>query len=139
MTLAMNITSTPEQVRHACEALHGLCEQAGMARTEVYQFELCLAEALNNIIEHAFGGKQDHSIHIDLSVDQDYVAADVTYPTQQQWPAELLLEATLPMPIDDELPERGFGNYLIKHLMDQIDITHQDGQTKIYFAKRREP
>ncbi len=133
MTIALEITTTQQQVRLTCVAVRAMCEQAGMDSCAAYQFELCLDETLINIAEHNFGWEPNHLVRIELDFEKAHVTAHIDYRRYKDWPAESLLEATLPRAAD--LPERGFGNYLIKHLMDRIAVTHEGNRTRIHLEK----
>jgi serine/threonine-protein kinase RsbW len=116
------IESSPIEVRHglacllACSAMRSLDECArGTA-------EIVLAEVLNNIVEHAYS-EQTGSISIalcDLGAGVEVVVTD----QGRAFPQEQLPQGKLP-PIDAtaDLPEGGFGWYLIRTLVK--DLTYQ--------------
>ncbi|MGO4906891.1 ATP-binding protein [Pseudorhodobacter sp. W20_MBD10_FR17] len=104
----------------ACSALRGLdvCAR-GTA-------EIVLAEVFNNIVEHAYAG-QAGSISVslcDLGMGVEVVVTDQGHA----FPQEQLPQGKLP-PIDasQDLPEGGFGWYLIRTLVQ--DLTYRRSQS----------
>lgn len=75
--------------------------------------ELLLAEVLNNIVEHAYGGQPGP---IRLRLHQSALGLHVMAEDEgQPMPAHCLPPGALP-PLQGDLPEGGFGWYLIRSL-----------------------
>ncbi len=111
----MQLQSDPQAVRDGLCTLLAMvpfCNFSDDARGSV---EIVLAEVLNNIVEHAYaecGG------HIDLTLDFEHPTLSVeVVDTGLAMPAETLPAGAL-SPIDgnDDLPEGGFGWFLIRSL-----------------------
>ncbi len=89
---------------------------------------ICVAEALNNIVKHAYGGAPDKPISVSLDFFEQRVAIT-------------LMDEGCPMPggkipeteLDfdetdyDSLPEGGFGWILIRSQMDAIKYERRNG------------
>jgi serine/threonine-protein kinase RsbW len=83
---------------------------------------LCLAEALNNVVEHAYSG--DHSRRIDVSLKLGNGGYRVTVcDTGAPMPGGILPEREADVDVDDiqDLPEGGFGWMLIRSEVDHLD------------------
>ena len=117
------ISSTFEEVAVIAERAAVLCaersaEESGLSDS----LRLCLAEALNNVVEHAYRGERGNPIEVALSLGSDGFAAritdqgaempDLAPPGPQAMPDGLALE---------DLPERGFGWMLIRSEVDRLD------------------
>lgn len=124
-----SITSSFENVANLAEDVSTLCGTCpGIDDDTTDMLRLCLAEALNNIVEHAYDGVNGKPIFADVKFMDDRLAV-------------LLIDEGKPMPDgqvpsgDDEpdlddfenLPEGGFGWMLIKAQMDGIDYERRDG------------
>lgn len=96
--------------------------------------ELCLMEALNNVIKHAYRGEQNHKIDVNVSVDSALIEIQII---DQGEPRENLVIKELDFdPNDiDNLPESGMGLFIIKQLMDELDYYTLNG--KNYFTLRK--
>lgn len=82
----MSITASPitlttcsdaEQVSFLCEALHALCLYASGNETGALGMQLAVAEALNNIVIHAYHNQPGHEIVVQWSVTDRKVRIDI--------------------------------------------------------------
>jgi serine/threonine-protein kinase RsbW len=94
--------------------------------------ELVLAEALNNIVEHAYSC-DDGRIDVQLSVQNDrlfceVIDAGVAMPNN-------VLPAGLAQPIgeDQDLPEGGYGWFLIRSLTQNLSYQRKDTRNHLSF------
>lgn len=125
--ICCRLDSTAEDVRATLTGINGLLQDHQMAPLPDNNWELVVAEVLNNIVEHAYEDRAGGEILLRL------VFA----------PARLALEFTdfgLPMPngtlpfgapvdldvSEQDLPEGGFGWFLIRTLAEDLDY-HRDG------------
>ena len=134
-----SITSSFENVANLAEKVSELCG----ARPECDQdtvdtFRLCIAEALNNIVEHAYGGAEGRPIYADVRFGENLYEV-------------LLIDEGTPMPggdapegqaamIDTEdfenLPEGGFGWMLIRTQMDKVEYERREGCNVLRLEKQ---
>lgn len=88
---------------------------------------LCVAEALNNIVEHAYREKPGRLIFADLRIDAD--GCEVTLIDEgRPMPGLTLPDGALEFDetVLDDLPEGGFGWMLIHTQMDKVDYQRRD-------------
>ncbi|SES73726.1 ATP-binding protein [Paracoccus homiensis] len=88
---------------------------AGLDEDTMGRLELVLAEVLNNVAEHAVDVRQGTSIHLCI-VRQDAGFACAITDDGVSLPQECLQPRNLPQDGATELPEGGFGWYLIQDL-----------------------
>lgn len=123
------IPSDPLAVRHGLKALFEslLLQQLDAANRD--KAEIVLAEALNNIVEHAYaGGTGDIELTIRLNcrgltcriVDKGAPMPDISLPAGHLAPA-------------GDLPEGGFGWYLIRALSEDLTYARIEGQNLLTF------
>ena len=117
------ISSTFEEVADVAERAAALCaERSAMESGLADSLRLCLAEALNNVVEHAYRGEGGNPIDVELSLGADGFAVrmtdlgtampDLTAPEGRPIADGLALE---------DLPEGGFGWMLIRSEVDRLD------------------
>lgn len=96
--------------------------------------EICLTEALNNVIKHSYGGDASKPIDINIRKDSKLLEleiVDVGAPRQNLIIKDLDFD-----PADIEnLPEGGMGLFIIKQLMDELDYSSKEG--KNYFILKK--
>lgn len=127
--LQYSITSSFENVADLAERVSDLCgNRTGQQAEATDMLRLCLAEALNNIVEHAYAGAAGKPIFADVAF------SDTGYEV-------MLIDEGIPMPggappvgenefdMDDieNLPEGGFGWMLIRTEMDNVHYERRDG------------
>ena len=96
--------------------------------------EMCLMEALNNVIKHAYNGEQNHKIDVNVCIDSQLMEVQII---DEGVPRESLVIKELDFdPNDiDNLPESGMGLFIIKQLMDELDYYTLNGRN--YFTLRK--
>ena len=96
--------------------------------------EICLTEALNNVIKHSYGGDTSKPIDINIRKDPKLLEleiVDVGAPRKNLIIKDLDFD-----PADIEnLPEGGMGLFIIKQLMDELDYSSKEG--KNYFILKK--
>ena len=97
--------------------------------------EICLTEALNNVIKHAYNGENSNQIEIIIRINNNQLEIDIV---DEGSPRKNLIITELNFdPSDiDNLPESGMGLYIIKQLMDDLSYYSLNG--KNYFTLRKQ-
>lgn len=126
------IPSTPLAVRQALRALfdHLMTESMGADARDTAQ--IVLAEALNNIVEHAYAqGPGEIEVTIEVCpVGLTCRIMDAGSPM----PGGTLPEGKLaPLTTDDDLPEGGFGWHLIRTLSEDLNYSREGGRNLLTF------
>jgi serine/threonine-protein kinase RsbW len=120
-----------EQVRAACVRLGLTAEAAG-------EVEICVVEAVNNAIEHAYQMADDRQVDVILESDGEFMRV-VIRDEGQPMPRGTLRRATAPeFNIEDQssLPEGGMGLYLVKELMDSVRYERKGGKNVLTMERR---
>lgn len=125
-----SVADLAEQVSEACAPRYGDDAEA----TDMLR--LCLAEALNNIVEHAYDGADGRPIYARVRFRDsgyDVVLIDEGRPM----PDGTLPSGELDYDEDDidSLPEGGFGWMLIRSQMDAIGYERRDGCNVLTLGK----
>lgn len=91
--------------------------------------ELCLAEAMNNIVEHAYRNEPGHPVEAVLEFPGNGISVTIV-DRGAAMPGGRPPETWEGFDPEDmaNLPEGGFGWMLIREQMDEVDYSRQDGQ-----------
>jgi len=102
------------------------------------ELELCLVEAVNNAIEHAYGGRSGHRVRIYVAVELGEVLMAVIDNGRTMPPGLLDGSADFPCPsgsTSEELAERGMGLRLLKLVMDSVSYTSSAGVNRLVMRR----
>lgn len=148
-SIRFSITSTFEEAAALADRVGRLCgDLPGSDPDAVDALRLGLAEALNNIVAHAYGGAPGRPIHAELRATPDgceVLLTDEGTPMPDGRAPETGPETAPETGIDfgsgdlATLPEGGFGWPLIRAQVDAFDYRRQDGRNLLRLAKRLGP
>ena len=96
--------------------------------------EICLTEALNNVIKHSYGGDNSKMIDINIKKDSKFLEIEIV---DAGFPRKNLIIKDLDFDPEDieNLPEGGMGLFIIKQLMDELSYNSKEG--KNYFILKK--
>ncbi len=130
--LRLVIASDPLAVRQALTRIladPALCNRTADLRSRA---EIVLAEVLNNIVEHAYA-EAPGQITLEMSLRPDKVECSIC-DTGAQMPGLALPEGKLASRDPDNLPEGGFGWFLIRSLTEDLRYARQNDANHLYFC-----
>ena len=125
--LRLAIVSTQEEVSAVTERISKWLGCQGADQDVVDDVQLAVAEALNNVVEHAYVYREDGRIDLLLVLEPQSISVDITDfgckfdgppPYRPRDPASIELE---------DLPEGGWGWGLIQMVMQKVDFEHRNG------------
>ena len=131
--------ANPVAVRSALEYARQSWHGAGVDPEICNTGEQVLAEVLNNVVEHAQAGRPDGQIELDTRLRNDGVICAVR-DDGAEMPGQELPEGKihdLAMGRDD-LPEGGFGWYMIHTLTEDLRYERQNGWNRLEFRITRD-
>ncbi len=119
--IALRFPATNSDVRHSMILLRRLLVSMGVFIDDIGKVELVLAEALNNIVEHACAGTDENMVGLDLKRTPSRLNCQICDPGKPMPNAQPPMgRVTDPTIGRDRLPEGGFGWMLIRSLSDNI-------------------
>ncbi|MEZ4701439.1 MAG: ATP-binding protein [Rhodothermales bacterium] len=118
-TIALEIPSRLDCIELIGETLRALCPLADLSEAESYRIELGIVEALNNVVEHAYGFQPESTIRFELTFHPgrlQMVIRDWGRPR----PGNLSHTLTFEQDIVQSWPEGGMGLFIMHEVMDEI-------------------
>jgi len=118
-TLTIRVYSEPTAMRAVRKLVNSAAQMVGASEHDGYDLEVAVGEAVTNAYLHAYGGKTQGEIDVDLGYNgKDFLASvhDGGKPVTDQ------------ITVPQNPPERGHGCglYLIGQLMDEVQIVQPD-------------
>ena len=106
-----------------------------VAREVIEELELVLAEALNNVVEHAYLYAENGEINILLRLRPSQIRVTITDSGRAFDGPPQLKDMNVEDMDFEELPEGGFGWNLIRTLTDCVEFEHKDKQNRLTLTR----
>jgi len=133
--MEMDFPGTEPAVRVALDNMQGSLTAAGLGADVAGRFEIVMAEALNNVVEHAYEQFPSGRIAVTLSWDSAHVYCRIV-DEGKALPGHKPPKGR-PKPDDcafDDLPEGGFGWHLIHTLAQDVRYIREVDKNQLSFA-----
>ncbi|CAM2009820.1 ATP-binding protein [Acanthopleuribacter pedis] len=132
--IQFQIDSNLEDVALAGVSVRALCNHFEMGSEVAYQVELCVVEMLNNVIEHGYKFQKGHDIKVRFGVGDGRLEVIIIDEAE---PMGGTNEPRLCYDIEniESIPENGYGRYLVKQIMDQVDYRTERGSNYLSMVK----
>ena len=118
-TITFLIDSKLENVSLAGVAVRGICNYLSLSEIDTYHLELCVVEAVNNVIEHAYGSERGHVVEVGIT----YSSNEITFRISDTG-KEMSLYRPPILDFDPEdlnmVPDHGMGLYIINSVIDEV-------------------
>lgn len=119
--LTVSFLATELEARQAISSTSGRLREAGLPRHRADEIEIALAEAVNNVVEHAYAGREPGLVRILCSLQREHLTIRIcdkgaSLP-QDRLPEGLAVDLCVSKA---DLPEGGFGWFLIRELTSEI-------------------
>jgi len=129
------IASRLELVRLLGLAVRGICQGLPFSGEEVDALELAVCEAANNAIKHAYKGKPDGSVRVNVVVnDTGLVICVQDRGAPLEDTGKLANDLSVPRSVN-ELPEGGMGLFLIRKAVDSVGYKAGDPDNVLVMRK----
>ncbi|WP_263351402.1 ATP-binding protein [Acidicapsa acidisoli] len=140
--LMLSINSDLEDVSLLAVAINRICFYLGLGSPRSNEAELCVVEAVTNVIRHAYHGEPGHAVEVAVRTGTDSVIFEIrdngTPMTTKE--AEVLTDGTRRVefePLNREaLAEGGRGLQIIHDLMDEIAYAADGERNRLTLTKR---
>lgn len=124
----LTIPAKPDYVGIARLAVSGIANRMGFSYDDIEDLKLAVAEACTNAVDHAYCGG-DGEIVVCCNIFENRLEIEVV-DRGHSFDVSEVEARTGPISIEptmNALRERGLGLYLMKTLMDQVDIKGDNG------------
>lgn len=139
-TFKTTFKATDLCIRDTLLHLRGNFEAQGLSAAIIGRLESVFAELFNNISKHAYGVETEGLIVVSLSCSPEKLIAEVK-DKGSPMPGGILPDGALPdLNVDlADLPEGGFGWYIIKSQADDLNYVRADNEnrTRLCFNLRQ--
>lgn len=116
-------------------AVRGMVAAAGLPQRDCAHVELAVAEAVNNVVRHAYHGEPGHPVELLFTLEAGHFTIEVTdegTPMPER-----------PAPVFDfdpkdiqHLPEGGMGLFLIHSVMDEVEYRRHGARNCLSMRRR---
>lgn len=123
-------SATDQDTRETLRALMQVLNDAGIDAEDSANAELILAEALNNVTEHAYA-EGAGPVEISVTIEQGGLACTIS---DRGRPMPLGVTPSPGLPViapPDDLPEGGFGWHIIRCLATDLTYHRDSGQNRL--------
>ena len=139
--IKLTIDSDFKNVFLISKTIRTLCALIPLSDIESDQVELCLVEAVNNSVEHAYGKQPGHDVEIVLTLHQERLVLEVC---DVGTPMDKTRLESIDMSFQnfnlddlDSIPEEGRGLPIMKAIMDSVTYQTQDGRNCLTMIKNK--
>jgi serine/threonine-protein kinase RsbW len=133
-TLHLSIESRLSDVALVGHAVRGICAGSPLTKEAHGEMEICVVEAVNNAIVHAY--KRENGFRVDTSVTlhHDRIAFEISdfgKPIEDFAPRTLEFDPE----VIGSIPENGMGLFIIETLMDEVNYRSEGGRNTLSFCR----
>lgn len=136
IVIKLTIKSSLESVEFVGCAIRAIALACHLSETLASHFELCVVEAVNNSIKHAYNFHRGETIDVVVYKKQESLQVDVIDTGCGM--KEPLKTITLNIDPNDiqNIPESGYGIYLMQQLMDDVRYKTENGRNTLSMIKK---
>src|SRR5690349_4698526 len=134
------IDSDFDQVPDLGARVRASCEEMGLKSGDAIEIEICVVEAVNNVIEHGHSRRAGHPIEVTARLDGSTFITEVR-DTGKAIPKEKLDAKDSEPDLDDvlSLSERGRGLATMRAVMDDVSYASRNGHNTLTLSKHVVP
>jgi len=133
--VTLRMESRLDHVELVARAVRALCATAGLAGRECARVELAVAEALNNVIRHAYHGESGHPIEVTFVLESAQFTIEVADEGDAMPPSQPVVFDFDPADVA-HLPEGGMGLYIIHSVMDRVEYRRLGDRNALSMSHR---
>ncbi len=133
--IALRFAATSSDVRSSMILVRKMLAVMDLCDDDIGRVELVLAEALNNVVEHACADRADHLVLLDLSHETGRLNCRICDPgTPMPGASPPSGHKADPSALREDLPEGGFGWMLIRELADVVKYQRVGDENHLFLS-----
>lgn len=133
-TLHLSIDSKLSDVALIGHAVRGVCACSPLEIEAYGEMEVCVVEAVNNAITHAYLREDGFRVDTCITLHHDRISFEISDCGQA-----ILDFAPRSLEFDPEvigsIPENGMGLFIIETIMDEVSYHSKDGRNTLSFCR----
>lgn len=130
----MSIESRLGDVAMVGHAVRGICAGSPLKEEAYGEMEVCVVEALNNAITHAYRRQEGFRVETAVTLHHDRISFEISdHGTCIEDYAPRSLE--FDPEVIGSIPENGMGLFIIETIMDEVSYSSKDGRNTLSFCR----
>jgi serine/threonine-protein kinase RsbW len=133
-TLHLSIDSKLSDVSLVGYAVRGVCACSPLSAESYDDMEVCVVEAVNNAIVHAYRKDDGFRVETAITLHQDRISFEIS-----DFGTAIVEFAPRTLEFDPEeigsLPENGMGLFIIETIMDEVSYRSENGRNTLSFCR----
>jgi serine/threonine-protein kinase RsbW len=135
-TYRLAIPSIPDRITEVDEFVESALQRAGVPQEVIADTAIAVTEIVNNAIDHGNAGDPEKTVTVELAVDACEISIVITDEGGGFDPNDV----ADPLAQENLLREVGRGIFIVRHLMDAVDIDTGPGRgTTVRVTKKLGP
>ena len=133
-TLHLSIASRLSDVALLGHAVRGVCACSPLDEEAYSEMEICVVEAVNNAITHAYRREDGNKVETAITLHHDRIAFEITdngRAIEEFAPRTLEFDPE----IISSIPENGMGLFIIETIMDEVSYRSENGRNTLSFCR----
>ncbi|HJV34609.1 ATP-binding protein [Geomonas sp.] len=133
-TLHLSIESKLSDVALLGHAVRGVCACSPLQLEAYGEMEVCVVEAVNNAIAHAYRNEVGYRVDTWITLHHDRIVFEISDSGQA---IEDFAPRTLEFDPEEigSIPENGMGLFIIETLMDEVSYRSENGTNTLSFCR----
>jgi serine/threonine-protein kinase RsbW len=133
-TLHLSIESKLSDVALVGHAVRGVCAGSPLHLESYGEMEVCVVEAVNNAITHAYRREDGFRVDTYITLHHDRISFEIS-----DFGKAIKDFAPRSLEFDPEeigsIPENGMGLFIIETIMDEVSYRSEDGRNTLSFCR----
>lgn len=134
-SIKLIIESKIDNIALLSKAIQAICSTVVTDAVMLYNIELCLVEAVANIINHAYHRKIGNLVEVTVTVDDLHVIFQIVDSGDKAFPKAPKHELKYDSNDVTTWPESGMGLFFIYRMMDEVSFIECDGKNILTLRK----
>jgi serine/threonine-protein kinase RsbW len=133
-TVHLSIESRLSDVALIGHAVRGVCACSPLSVEAYGEMEVCVVEAVNNAITHAYRREDGYRVEAAVTLHHDRISFEIS-------DCGMAIEDFAPRSLEfdpeviSSIPENGMGLFIIETIMDEVSYCSKDGRNTLSFCR----
>ena len=134
--IKLEIDSKIDSIALLAKAIRAICGTVVSDEVMLYNIELCLVEAVANVINHAYHRKPGNCVEVVITLDDHHVTFQIIDNGDKACIEAPQTELNYDSADISSWPESGMGLFLIYRIMDEVSFSEHEGKNILTMKKK---